>query len=114
MRHGAIDYLRWPFDARVLDECLRRLFEEGDRRLKTEQERVEARIKVERLTERERDVLVSLLRGNSNKEVGAELGISPRTVEIYRKNMMEKLRARSPSEAARIGIYAGLWLSLPG
>ena len=113
MRHGAIDYLHWPFDAQVLDKCLRRLFEEGNRRIGIERERSEARTKVDRLTERERDVLVSLLRGNSNKEVAEELGISHRTVEIYRKNMMEKLRARSPSEAARIGIYAGLWLSLP-
>lgn len=113
MHHGAIDYLHWPFDAHTLDKCLSRLFEEGERRLKSEWEKSEARTKVERLTDRERDVLVSLLRGNSNKGVAMELGISPRTVEIYRKNMMEKLGARSPSEAARIGIYAGLWLSPP-
>ena len=113
MRHGAIDYLRWPFEAGILEECLCRLLEEGDRRLKAELEKSEARTKVERLTNRERDVLVSLLRGNSNKEIAAECGISLRTVEIYRKNMMGKLQARSPSEAARIGIYAGLWLSLP-
>jgi FixJ family two-component response regulator len=113
MRHGAMDYLQWPFDADTLDQSLRRLFEEGKRRLKVERERSEAREKVGKLTQRETDVLISLLRGNSNKEVAEELSISHRTVEIYRKNMMDKLNARSASEAARIGIYADLWAALP-
>jgi FixJ family two-component response regulator len=109
IRNGAIDYLQWPFDPALLDLTLRRLIEEGDRRLKVEQERGRAKAKVAQLTRRETDVLVSLLNGNSNKEVAEELAISPRTVEIYRKNMMSKLSARSASEAARIAIHAGLW-----
>jgi FixJ family two-component response regulator len=109
IRNGAIDYLQWPFEPTLLDLTLRRLVEDGDRQLKIEQEKGHAKAKVARLTRRETDVLVSMLSGNSNKEVAEELAISPRTVEIYRKNMMSKLSARSASEAARIAIYAGLW-----
>lgn len=109
IRNGAIDYLQWPFEPALLDLTLQRLVEEGDRQLKIEHEKGRAKAKVAQLTRRETDVLVSLLSGNSNKEVAEELAISPRTVEIYRKNMMSKLSARSASEAARIAIYAGLW-----
>lgn len=109
IRNGAIDYLQWPFEPAQLDLTLQRLIEDGDRQLKIEQDKGRAKAKVAQLTRRETDVLVSLLSGNSNKEVAEELALSPRTVEIYRKNMMSKLSARSASEAARIAIYAGLW-----
>lgn len=106
---GAIDYLQWPFQPEKLNSSLQRLQTEGARRLRVERERSDALGRVGRLTVREKEVLVSLLHGNSNKEVAKELGISSRTVEIYRKNMMDKIGARSPSEAARIAIYADLW-----
>lgn len=109
MREGALDYLCWPFDPDLLDDALRRFGMEGDRRRKVEVARAQAHASVQQLTGRERDVLVSLLHGNSNKQIAAELDLSPRTVEIYRKNVMRKLDARSTSEAVRIGIYAGLW-----
>lgn len=109
MRDGALDYLRWPFEPDLLDDALRRLVEEGDRRRKVELARARAKASVEQLTGREHDVLVSLLNGNSNKQIAAELDLSPRTVEIYRKNVMRKLDARTASDAVRIGIYADLW-----
>lgn len=109
MREGALDYLRWPFEPALLDDALRRLAEEGDRRRKVELARAQAKASVDQLTGREHDVLVSLLHGNSNKQIAAELELSPRTVEIYRKNVMRKLDARSASDAVRIGIYADLW-----
>ena len=49
-----------------------------------------------------------MVEGDSNKEIGRRLGISPRTVEIHRGNMMRKLNARSPSDAVRLAMYAGL------
>ena len=55
---------------------------------------------------RERDVLDGLVQGFPNKTIAYDLGISPRTVEIYRANMMEKLRVRSLSEALRIAFTA--------
>lgn len=109
MREGAIDYLTWPFDHDLLGDALARLREEGDRRRKVEQAKAEAKASVGQLTGREHDVLVSLLHGNSNKQIAAALELSPRTVEIYRKNVMRKLDAKSASEAVRIGIYADLW-----
>ncbi|WP_165271667.1 response regulator transcription factor [Pelagerythrobacter rhizovicinus] len=109
MREGALDYLRWPFEPELLDDTLRRLGEEGDRRRKIELARAQAKASVEQLTGREHDVLVSMLKGNSNKQIASELDLSPRTVEIYRKNVMRKLDAKSTSEAVRIGIYADLW-----
>jgi len=109
IRNGAVDYLLWPFENDLFETALLNLIEEGDRQSTLAQERGRAEAKLALLTKREIDVLVSLLDGNSNKEVAEELAISPRTVEIYRKNMMFKLNAKSASEAARIAIYAGLW-----
>ena len=109
MREGAIDYLTWPFDHGLLGDALARLREEGDRRRKIEQAKAEAKASVGQLTGREHDVLVSLLHGNSNKQIAAALELSPRTVEIYRKNVMRKLDAKSASDAVRIGIYGDLW-----
>jgi two-component system response regulator FixJ len=66
----------------------------------------EARVRLASLTGRERDVLDGLVAGYPNKTIAYDLGISPRTVEIYRANMMEKLRVRSLSEALRIAFIA--------
>lgn len=109
MHDGALDYLAWPFEPGLLTQALTRLSEEGDRRRRIEQVKSHAKTSVDQLTGRERDVLVSLLNGNSNKQIAAELELSPRTVEIYRKNVMRKLDAKSASDAIRIGIYADLW-----
>lgn len=57
---------------------------------------------VELLTSRERDVLVQLIGGASNKEVAQTLGISPRTVEVHRANLMHKLKARNAADLVRI------------
>ena len=68
----------------------------------------EAREQIDRLTARERDVLHGLLHGQSNKMIGIHLGISPRTVEIYRAHLMEKLGTHSLSETLRIAFTAGM------
>ncbi len=109
MRAGAVDYLVWPFDSALLDATLDHLAEAGSKRRRLEQVKARARTAVEQLTAREHDVLLSLLNGNSNKQIAAELELSPRTVEIYRKNVMRKLDAKSTPDAVRIGIYADLW-----
>lgn len=63
---------------------------------------------VERLSTRELEVLIGLVRGASNKAIGRALGISPRTVEIHRSNLKRKLGAASTADLVRIGIYAGI------
>jgi len=106
MREGAVDYLAWPFAQD--DTALRRLHCEGERRAEKYRTRLSAKARVARLSQRELDVLALLMLGDSNKEVARRLGISPRTVEIHRGNLMRKLSARSGTDAVRIGLLAGL------
>lgn len=108
MLDGALDYLQWPFDPALLDNAIERLTVEGERRAQQYVRRAKARALIDELSPREMDVLNSLVNGNANKETAQELGISPRTVEIHRGNMMRKLNARSPSDAVRLALYAGL------
>lgn len=105
---GALDYLQLPFDPSVLNATFKRLTCEGEKRSQQEQLRSTARARVDALTHRERQVLVLLVRGMSNKNMAQELGISARTIEIHRGHMMNKLRARSASDAVRIALYADL------
>jgi two-component system response regulator FixJ len=67
----------------------------------------EARARLNILTDRERDVLDGLVQGLPNKSIAYDLGISPRTVEIHRANLMQKLEAKSLAEALRIAFHAG-------
>jgi FixJ family two-component response regulator len=108
MQLGAWDYLRWPFDPRLLDSSLKTLVAVGDRLIGEHRRRHEARAKVDSLTAREKDVLRLMVKGNANKNIAMELEISPRTVEIHRGNMMRKLSAQTTSDAVRIALYAGL------
>jgi two-component system, LuxR family, response regulator FixJ len=65
-------------------------------------------VRLAELSPRERDVLRGLVAGKINKVIAHDLGISPRTVEIYRANLMAKIGARSMSELMRIALAAGL------
>jgi two-component system response regulator FixJ len=108
MKYGAIDFLEKPYDS----EALLDLIDVGFSRLESDDaasRRVEeAKDKLARLSARERDVLTGLIAGRPNKVIAHELDISPRTVEIYRANLMGKLNVRSLSEALRIAFAAGL------
>jgi FixJ family two-component response regulator len=108
MLAGALDYLQFPFEARLLDKAVERLSVEGERRAEQDSRRAQAKAAVEELSARELQVLAAMVQGNSNKEIAQTLGISPRTVEIHRGNMMRKLNARSTSDAIRLAVYAGL------
>ncbi len=108
MLSGALDYLEWPFSPETLDRSVNRLQRQGDQAARVLRRKAEARQLVATLTPRERDVLEGLLEGDSNKGIAKKLGLSPRTVEIHRGNMMARLNAQSTSDAVRIGIYAGL------
>jgi two-component system response regulator FixJ len=108
MLSGALDYLEWPFSPEALDRSVKRLQRQGDQAARAMRRKAEARQLVATLTPRERDVLEGLLEGESNKGIAKKLGLSPRTVEIHRGNMMARLNAQSTSDAVRIAIYAGL------
>lgn len=106
MKAGAVDFIEKPFEKQSLLTCL----EEGYRRLSrkeiTQDRAHDAMIRLQALTPRERDVLDGLTQGLPNKTIAYDLGISPRTVEIHRANLMAKLDVRSLSEALRIAFAA--------
>ena len=106
MKTGAVDFIEKPFEKAdliaALDEGFRRLSVKG---ASGERSR-DASIRLQSLTPRERDVLDGLANGFPNKTIAYDLGISPRTVEIHRANLMTKLGVRSLSEALRIAFAA--------
>lgn len=106
MSSGALDYFAWPCSSEALVDTVDHVSEMGERKARAERRRAQALHLVRCLTPRESDVLKALLEGASNKEMAQEFGISPRTVEIHRGNMMARLDARSVADAVRIGLYA--------
>lgn len=108
MKAGAVDFIEKPFEKAVLlsaiDEGFARIEHAGRSRTRAE----EARVRLQALTPRERDVLEGLVKGHPNKTIAYDLDISPRTVEIHRANLMSKLGVASLSEALRIAFAAGL------
>lgn len=108
MKAGAIDFIEKPFEKAALMDALAQGFaqlaEAGTRAKRAEA----ASAQLEVLTPREREVLEGLVRGHPNKTIAFDLGISPRTVEIHRANVMGKLGVASLSEALRIAFAAGL------
>jgi FixJ family two-component response regulator len=108
MQSGAVDYMQWPRSSGELKGDVMRVAQVGEEKVRFEAKRYSARRRVATLTKRERDVLLGLAEGGSNKEIARDLGISPRTVEIHRAGMLARLEARSTAEAIRIGLYSGL------
>lgn len=108
MKAGAVDFIEKPFAADTILNRVRMLTSNlGAPRL-TDALSATATSRLKALSPREREVLEGLLTGLSNKSIGYELGISPRTVEIHRARVMEKMGARSLSELVRMGLAAGL------
>lgn len=103
---GALDFLEKPCEPQVLLEVVENAFSKLEQD-QTAAARVEtAQQAIARLTPREREVLAGLVAGSANKVIGYELDISPRTVEIHRANLMDKLGVRSLSEALRVAFAA--------
>ena len=108
MLSGALDYLQWPFDPADLEAAVGRISRRSALVAGLERKRAAAQKLVAGLSRREREVLIRLIDGQANRTMGEDLGISPRTVEIHRSNMMKKLNAATSAEAVRVGLYAGL------
>jgi two-component system response regulator FixJ len=108
MKAGAIDFIEKPFERKVLGNSLREGFERADCDTRRQERLDVATARLNVLTAREVEVLQGLARGHPNKAIGAQLGISPRTVEIHRANVMMKLEVGSLSEALRIAFAARL------
>ncbi len=104
MKAGAVDFIEKPFEDEVLlkavEAALKKVDGDGDAQIQ------EVFIRLATLSERERQVLEGLVAGQANKVIAAARGISPRTVEVYRANVMTKMQAKSLSELVRMAVLA--------
>jgi two-component system response regulator FixJ len=104
MKSGAADFLEKPFDDDVLMASVQSALSRQDAQAKRHSERAEIENRLAALSSRERDVLGGLVAGRANKQIAFDLGISPRTVEIYRANLMTKMQAASLSDLVRMAL----------
>jgi two-component system response regulator FixJ len=111
MKAGAVDFLEKPFDDELLLRSVRSALNRSQENAERESERAELDARIAALTSRERDVLDGLVAGKPNKIIAFDLSISPRTVEIYRANLMTKMQAASLSELVRMALLAGVMKS---
>ncbi|RIV85273.1 helix-turn-helix transcriptional regulator [Aurantiacibacter xanthus] len=105
---GALDYMELPLTAEELARMVAHLESDAGRHAEARRRLIDARRRIGMLSRREREVLDWLSEGCSNKAIARELEISPRTVEIHRANMMDKLGAHHAAEAVRMRLDAGL------
>ena len=108
MKVGAVDFLEKPFDDDVLLASVQSALKRQDGETKRHTERLEIEGRLAGLSNRERDVLGGLVAGRANKQIAFDLGISPRTVEIYRANLMNKMKAGSLSDLVRMALIVGI------
>ena len=104
MKAGAFDFLEKPVDEHVLVDVLTNAIREDANRHAVANAATSARDRLQRLTPREAEVLRLLADGLQHREVAERLSISPRTVEVYKARMMEKLQCRSLAEVVRLAI----------
>jgi RNA polymerase sigma factor (sigma-70 family) len=107
LKAGALDFIQKPIDDKVLLATIAQGMRiASDNKIRAAQlEEIERRLQT--LTAREREVMEHVVAGASNKAVAAQLGISPRTVEVYRKRVMEKMRARTLPDLVRLAEACG-------
>jgi FixJ family two-component response regulator len=105
-RAEAVDFIEKPFEEAQLRAAIEAAFAIEKRRAGDDAGRREAARKLARLTEREREVLEHAARGLHAKEIGRELGISARTVEVHKARLMEKLEVRNVAELVRFALAA--------
>ena len=113
MKNGALDFIEKPFSDDMLIESIRRAVEQAssDRDAAANEMRMKERL--DSLSEREIQVLKGVVQGQPNKTIAFELGISPRTVEVYRANLMSKMQAKSLAELVRMVMDIDLGALVP-
>jgi two-component system, LuxR family, response regulator FixJ len=107
IRAGVVDFIEKPFDDETLLRAVRSALDEGKRAVQATDEKRRFADMLTTLSPREQEVLRGVVDGKANKIIAYELGISPRTVEVYRANVMTKTGAGSLSELVRMSILAG-------
>ena len=107
LKNGAFDFLEKPIDDVMLIEVLRNALRADRERRTAATSRSSADARMERLTGREREILALIAAGHQNREIATQLGISPRTVEVHKARIMEKLECHSLAELIRMNLAAG-------
>ncbi len=108
MKLGALDFLEKPFEDDRLIGMIETALSQNDSGAKSEALSANMAARAASLTQRERQVMQGLVTGQSNKAIARDYDISPRTVEVYRANVMTKMQANSLSELVRFAIRAGI------
>ena len=108
MKLGAVDFLEKPFDDDRLVAMIETAIRRAEPAAKSEALTQDIVARVATLSPRERQVMDGLIAGLSNKLIAREYDISPRTIEVYRANVMTKMQANSLSELVRLAMRAGL------
>lgn len=106
MKEGAVDFIEKPFSDEVLLAAIQVALDREKNAVRSDTHTAEVRKRLASLTVREKEVLDGLLAGHPNKTIAYDLGISPRTIEVHRANVMTKMVASSLSELVRIVISA--------
>jgi two-component system, LuxR family, response regulator FixJ len=108
MKSGAIDFFEKPYEDELLLGSVRSALDRSQQNASRDSKQAEVEARLATLTNREREVLQGLVAGKPNKIIAFDLAISPRTVEIYRANVMTKMAAASLSELVRMALVSGL------
>ncbi len=114
IKAGAVDFLEKPFEKAALLGAIEEAFARSTDAGRTRLDAAEATLRLAALTTREHDVLEGMVKGQPNKITAHELGISTRTVEVHRANLMHKLDVRSLSDVLRLSFAAGMGAIEPG
>ena len=107
MKAGVVEFIEKPFEDTILLDAVRMALSLDAQASVSQNDRDQFAARLERLTDRERDVFEAVVDGDSNKLAARRLGISPRTIEIYRANMMSKMGAENLSQLVRVAIRCG-------
>ena len=102
MKFGAIDFIEKPIHSELLLQCIRRSFSDQQQHQLRSRQRFESTQRLGRLTAREREVVDLLIAGKSSREIASDLDISPRTVEVHRATVKNKLGTKSLSDIVRM------------
>lgn len=105
---GALDFLEKPFEDERLIGAIRTAFKAGEDSARSKGIASDLAARIASLSQRERQVMDGLVAGLSNKLIARDYAISPRTIEVYRANVMTKMQARSLSELVRLAVRAGI------
>jgi two-component system, LuxR family, response regulator FixJ len=108
MKSGALEFFEKPFDDEILLTAVKAALQHQGADAKRDADRAQILDRLATLSNRERQVLEGLVAGHPNKTIAYDHGISPRTVEIYRANVMSKMQAASLSDLVRMALIGGI------